>query len=129
MNGTEVRTNEHTYGQTERRKLYTPWHKCWGYKNRHDNKQLVTQQSSITSRFQNSHYWSRLKKSQTLIRAAAQQNQQNDLCIQRRLRSAWAPAQSDQSLCYPHEETFGPLTTYSAHSEDPDQTGLMPRLI
>ena len=29
--------------------------------------------------------------------AASRQNQQNDLCAQRRLRSAWASAQSDQS--------------------------------
>ena len=32
---------------------------------------------------------------------------QNDLCTQRRLRSAWASAQSGQSLCCPHEETLG----------------------
>ena len=35
MNGTEVwmneQSNEHTNGQTERRKLYTPQHKCRGY--------------------------------------------------------------------------------------------------
>ena len=30
------------------------------------------------------------------------------LCAQRRLRSAWASAQSDQSLRYPHEESLGP---------------------
>ena len=30
------------------------------------------------------------------------------LCAQRRLRSAWATAQSDQSLRCPHEETLGP---------------------
>ena len=35
-------------------------------------------------------------------------NQQNDLCAQRRLRSAWTSAQSDQSLRCPHEETLGP---------------------
>ena len=29
------------------------------------------------------------------------------LCTQQRLRSAWASAQSDQSLCCPHEETLG----------------------
>ena len=29
------------------------------------------------------------------------------LCVQRRLRSAWASAQSDQSLLCPHEETLG----------------------
>ena len=27
---------------------------------------------------------------------------------QRRLRSVWASAQSDQSLCCPHEESLGP---------------------
>ena len=36
------------------------------------------------------------------------QNQQNDLRAQRRLGSAWASAQSDQSLRCPHEETLGP---------------------
>ena len=40
--------------------------------------------------------------------AAAWQNQQNDMCAQRRLRSAWASTQSDQSLHYPHEESLGP---------------------
>ena len=30
------------------------------------------------------------------------------LCTQRRLRSAWASAQSDQSLRCPHEESLGP---------------------
>ena len=30
------------------------------------------------------------------------------LCAQRRLRSAWASAQSDWSLRCPHEETLGP---------------------
>ena len=30
------------------------------------------------------------------------------LCTQRRLRSAWASTQSDQSLCCPHEESLGP---------------------
>ena len=34
------------------------------------------------------------------IWAAARQYQQNDLCARRRLRSAWASAQSDQSLRY-----------------------------
>ena len=29
-------------------------------------------------------------------------------CAQRRLRSAWASAQSDQSLRCPHEESLGP---------------------
>ena len=38
--------------------------------------------------------------------AASWQNQQNCRCVQRRLRSAWASAQSDQSLRCPHEETW-----------------------
>ena len=40
--------------------------------------------------------------------AAAWQNQQNDLCAQRRLRSAWASAQSDQSQRCPPEAKLGP---------------------
>ena len=36
------------------------------------------------------------------------QNQQNDLCAQRRVRSAWTSAQSDQRLRSPHEERLGP---------------------
>ena len=54
------------------------------------------------------------------------------LCAQRRLRSAWASAQSHQSLCCPHEGSSGPylpIEHHWAHSEDSDQTGLMPRLI
>ena len=59
------------------------------------------------------------------------------LCAQRRLRSAWASAQSDQSLrCPVWSESslsawrkLGSLATYWAHSEDSDQTGQMPRLI
>ena len=39
---------------------------------------------------------------------AVRPNQQNDLCVQRRLGSAWTSAQSDQSLRYPHEEILGP---------------------
>ena len=42
---------------------------------------------------------STLKKTRNI--AAARQNQQNDLCAQRRLKSAWASAQSDQSLQCP----------------------------
>ena len=33
------------------------------------------------------------------LSATSWQNQQNGMCTQRRLRSAWASAQSDQSLC------------------------------
>ena len=42
------------------------------------------------------------------IWAASWQNKQNGMCAQRRLRSAWASAQSDQSLRCPHEESLGP---------------------
>ena len=42
------------------------------------------------------------------IWAASWQNQQNDLCTQRKHRSAWSSAQSDQSLRCPHEESLGP---------------------
>ena len=35
--------------------------------------------------------------------AAARQNQQNDLCTQWKLRTAWASAQTDQSLRCSHE--------------------------
>ena len=40
--------------------------------------------------------------------AASWQNQQNGMCAQRRLRSAWASAQSDKSLRRPHEESLRP---------------------
>ena len=40
--------------------------------------------------------------------STAWQNQQNDLCAQRRLRSAWAFAQSDQSQRCPPEAKLGP---------------------
>ena len=42
------------------------------------------------------------------IWAASWQNQQNGMCAQRRLRSAWASAQSDHSLRCPYEESLGP---------------------
>ena len=51
------------------------------------------------------------------------------LCAQRRLRSAWASALSDRSLCCPHKEKYMSLATHWAHSVDTDQTGRMPRLI
>ena len=35
-------------------------------------------------------------------------NPTNDMCAQWRLRSAWTPAHSDQSLCSPHEKSLGP---------------------
>ena len=54
--------------------------------------------------------------------AASRQYLQYGMCAQRRLRSAWASTQSDQSLRCPHEETLS-LATHWAHSEDSDQTG------
>ena len=66
--------------------------------------------------------------SQKIIWAASWQNQQNGICTQRRVGSAWASAESDQSLCCLHEES-GSLATHWAHSEDCDQIGRVPRLI
>ena len=63
-----------------------------------------------------------------LKRAASCQNQQNDMCAQRRLRSAWASAQSDQSSLYAHWVAKDPMFL-SADSEVSDQTGRMARLI
>ena len=37
-----------------------------------------------------------------------EKKQQTDMCAQRRLRSAWASAHSDQSLRCPQEESLGP---------------------
>ena len=50
------------------------------------------------------------------------------LCAKRRLRWAWACAQSDQSLLCAQWVAKDPRFLH-ADSEDPDQTGLMPRLI
>ena len=50
------------------------------------------------------------------------------LCAQRRLKSGWASAQSNQSLRCPHEESLGPLL-YFKRTAKTDQTGRMPRLI
>ena len=62
------------------------------------------------------------------IWAAAQQNQQNDLCAQRRLRSALASAQSNQSSLCTQWVAEDPMF-HHADSEDFDQTRQMPRLI
>ena len=56
------------------------------------------------------------------IWAASWQNQQNDMWAQQRLRSAWASAQSDQSLLFAWRK-LGSLATHWAHSEGSDQTG------
>ena len=63
------------------------------------------------------------------IWAASWQNQQNGMCAQWRLGSAWALAQLDKSLHCLHQESFGQIATQWAHSEDSDQTGQMPRPI
>ena len=53
---------------------------------------------------------------------------QTMLCTQRRLTSAWASAQSDQSSLCAQWVAKGPSFLH-ADSEDSDQTGWMPRLI
>ena len=63
-----------------------------------------------------------------LIWTASWQNKQNDLCAQRRLRSALASAQSDQSWLSAWRKLRS-LATHWAHSEDSDQTERMPRPI
>ena len=51
------------------------------------------------------------------------------VCAQRRLRSAWASAQSDQKSSLSTWSNLGSLATHWAQSEDSDSTGRMPRLI
>ena len=51
------------------------------------------------------------------------------VCAQRRLRSAWASAQSDQSLRCALKWVVKDPRFLHADSEDSDQTGRMPRLI
>ena len=63
-----------------------------------------------------------------MIWAAAWQNKENDLCAQQRLRSAWASAQSDQSLLSAWRNLWS-SATHPGHSKDSDQTGWMHRLI
>ena len=63
-----------------------------------------------------------------LIWAASWQNQQNDIWVQRRLRSALASAQSDLSLRRPYEEVVGPQLP-TERTAKTDQTGRMPRLM
>ena len=63
-----------------------------------------------------------------MIWATAWQNKENDLCAQQRLRSAWASAQSDQSLLSAWGN-LGSSATHRGHCKDSDQTGWMHRLI
>ena len=58
-----------------------------------------------------------ISNSEVYIWTAAWQNQQNDLCAQRRLREG----ESSLSVW----RNIGPFTTYWAHSVDSDQTGWM----
>ena len=62
------------------------------------------------------------------IWATAWQNQQNGMCVQQRLRSAWTSTQSYLSLHCPHI-SFRSLATHWPHSEDFDQTWRMTMLI
>ena len=43
-----------------------------------------------------------------IIEPPCDKAKKNGICAQRRLRSAWASAQSDQSLRCPYEESWGP---------------------
>ena len=61
------------------------------------------------------------------IWAASWQNQQNGMCAQWRLTSAWASARSDHSLFA--RRKIGSLATHWTHTKDSDQTGWIPRLI
>ena len=65
-------------------------------------------------------FWSKTEVS--IISSGAWQNQQNDLCTQRRLRLAWASSKSDQSSLSAWRR-FGSSATHKEHSEDTDQTG------
>ena len=60
--------------------------------------------------------------------AASCQNQQNDLCAQQGLRSAWASTQSDQSSQCAQWVAKVPMFLHGDR-EDSDQTGWMPKLI
>ena len=76
-----------------------------------------------------SRIWFKPASLQTnVIWATAQQNQQNDLCAQWRLRSVRASTQSDQSLLS-QWRNLGSLISHWVHSEDADQTAWMCRLI
>ena len=67
--------------------------------------------------FEKTHNW-----------ATPWQNQQTNMCSQRRLGLAWASAQSDQSSLCAQWVAKDPCFL-NADSEDSDQAGQMPRLI
>ena len=60
------------------------------------------------------------------IRVAAWQNQQNDLCAQRRLWSVWADGIRVFAV---RMKKHWILSYQITHSKDSDQTGRMPRLV
>ena len=64
-----------------------------------------------------------------VIWAASWQNQQNGMCTKRRLRSAWASAQSDQSLHYALNGYLRTHGFFMRTAKTLDQYGQMPRLI
>ena len=49
----------------------------------------------------------------------------NDMCAQRRLGSAWASAQSDQSLRCLHEESLGPWQAFEGTAKTDQNPGPM----
>ena len=53
-------------------------------------------------KFNDMHIYIALKKERK------KKKKENGMCAQRRLRSAWESAQSDQSFRCPHEESLGP---------------------
>ena len=57
--------------------------------------------------------------------AAAWQNQHDDLCAQRRIRSAWASAQTDQGLRYQHD-TLSPKLPTERTAKTPIRLGWLP---
>ena len=75
-----------------------------------------------------SHSWFRKYTGFNTKWAISRQNQQSGICAQRRLRSAWASAKSDQSSLCTQWVAKDPSFLH-ADSEDSDQTGRMPRLI
>ena len=80
-----------------------PWWAIWPF-------YILFNSISVISEWQEDyHDWFCALQGSKRIWATALQNQQNDLCAQQRLISAWASVQSDQSIHWPHEKTFGPL--------------------
>ena len=53
----------------------------------------------------------------------------NWVSAQRRLRSAWASAQSDKNLRCPREESLGPELHTKRTAKTDDQTGRMPQFV